>query len=147
LRFLWLVAACALPALAYAQDASSSACPADVEIGGRCATDWIVRAFIVSAAVVIVGFVWRALFARAGRRDWAEELEARERRGAELGDLLPVAAKDPSEAARVLQRSLGAGAADYAKRERHRAFEQGDIAAAGAWQNVERAIERGGGAF
>jgi hypothetical protein len=143
MRFVWLVAACALPALAFAQDASPSACPMDVEIGGRCATDWIVRAFIVSAAVVIVGFVWRAIGTRAGQRDWAAELEARERRGAELGDLAPVATKDPQEAARILLRNLGAGAADYAKRERHRAFEQGDIAAAGAWQNVERVIERG----
>jgi hypothetical protein len=144
MRFVWLVAALALPALAYAQDAGPPGCAMDVEIGGRCATDWIVRAFIVSAAVVIAGFVWRAFGRRAGQRDWVAELEARERRGAELGDLAPVAAKDPGEAARILQRSLGAGAASYAKRERHRAFEAGDIATAGAWQNVERVIERSG---
>jgi hypothetical protein len=114
----------------------------DVEIGGRCATDWMIRAFIASAAVVLVGFVWRALSARSGRREWDEEVRTIGERGAALGDLGRVAAKDPVEAARILQRNLGTGAADYAKRERHRAFQQGDIVAAGTWQNVERAIER-----
>jgi hypothetical protein len=140
----WLVAACLFPALGHAQDAGPASCMLGVEIGGRCATDWMIRALLVSAAILLVGIVWRTLGTRSARRDWSDELEMRERRGAELGDLDPIAVKDPAEAARRLLRSLGDGAAEYAKRERHRAFEAGDIAAAGAWQNVERAIERQG---
>ena len=142
MRLTLLAAALLLPALAHAQAQSPVRCAMDAEIGGRCATDWIIRAFIASAGVVLIGFVWRALSTRAGRREWDEEVRMGEQRGAALGDLGPVAAKDPAEAARILQRNLGSGAADYAKRERHRAFQQGDIVAAGAWQDVERAIAR-----
>lgn len=142
MRLAWLGAALLSPALAYAQAPEPLRCAMDVEIGGRCATDWMIRAFIASAGVVLIGIVWRALSVRSGRREWDEEVRTIGERGAALGDLGQVAAKDPAEAARILQRTLGTGAADYAKRERHRAFQQGDIVAAGAWQNVERAIER-----
>src|SRR5258708_4873760 len=142
MRLAWVAAALLAPALAYAQAPEPVRCAMDAEIGGHCATDWIIRAFIASAGVVLIGFVWRSLSVRSGRREWDQEVRMIGERGAELGDISQVAAKDPVEAARVLQRTLGTGAADYAKRERHRAFKQGDIVAAGAWQDVERAIER-----
>jgi hypothetical protein len=146
MRLGWLLAALVMPVLAYAQAPGAPRCAMDVEIGGRCASDWMIRAFVASAAIVLIGVAWRAVTTRAGRRDWDVERGLNDQRGAALGDLGPLAAKDPAEAARRLQRSLGTEAASYAKRERHRAFQQGDIAAAGAWQNVERMIERQAGA-
>lgn len=146
-RIAWLAVLLA-PALAAAQAPDAPRCTLefDVEIGGRCASDWVLRAFVASLVIIVVGFTWRALTARAGRRDWEVELVAGERRAAGLGDMTPVAAKDPAEAARILQRALGIGAADYARRERHRAFEVGDLPTATAWQKVERLIERQSGA-
>lgn len=146
-RTAWLAVLLA-PALAAAQAPDAPRCTLefDVEIGGRCASDWVLRAFVASLVIVMLGFTWRALTARAGRRDWELELHASERRGAALGDMAPVAAKDPAEAARILQHTLGIAAADYARRERHRAFEVGDLPAATAWQKVERLIERQSGA-
>ena len=140
------LAAVLVPVLAYAQAPERVQCMLDVEIGGRCASDWMIRAVIVSAAIVLVGIVWRSLTARAGVKDWHDEQQASEHRAAALGDLGRVAAADPAKAAHILQRQLGTGALEYAKRERHRAFQQGDIATAGAWQDVERLIERQSGA-
>lgn len=145
MRIAVLVAAILVPLVAYAK-APVSQCMLDIEIGGRCATDWMIRAFVASAAVVLIGLVWRSLTARAGMKDWHEEQEITERRGAELGDLGPVAAANPTEAARILQRQLGTGAADYARRQRRLAFKKDDVAAAGAWHDVERLIERQFGA-
>jgi hypothetical protein len=116
----------------------------DIEVGDRCVSDWVLRALLASVAVILVGIVWRSLSTRGDRRAWEREREADERRGAALGDMGPVAIKDPAAAARQLLRALGTGAGEYARRERRRAFAAGDIATAGKWQDVERAIERMG---